>query len=117
MPHPNPRILVPIAVIAVLGLGGWYIEAQRAKQRSRLSGFFETQPIELASRVGGRTLRIMVREGDRVTAGQPIITFEAEAVKAQAQAREAQAQQARHQLLEVEKGPRIEDIKRQQAVV
>src|SRR5258708_33707505 len=48
MPHPNPRILIPIAIIAAVGVGGYYLDRQRAERRSTLSGFFESQPTQVA---------------------------------------------------------------------
>src|SRR5207249_11097203 len=83
MAHPNPRLLIPIVLITALGVGGWYVEKQRARTRSVLSGFFESQPTQLASRIGGRVAQLRVKEGDRVQAGQPLIVFETESNKAE----------------------------------
>src|SRR5207245_1359096 len=44
----NPRLLVPITLVTVLGIGGWYVDSQRAHTRSTLSGFFESQPTTLS---------------------------------------------------------------------
>src|SRR5260370_40232842 len=71
MPHPNPRIILPIVVVATLGIGGYYLEWQRERTRSVLSGFFESQPIEVASRISGRASRVLVKESDHVAAGEP----------------------------------------------
>ena len=40
------------------------------------SGTVEARTIEVGSRVGGRVEQVHVREGDTVTAGQPLITLE-----------------------------------------
>jgi HlyD family secretion protein len=117
MAHPNPRLLIPVALIAVLGVGGWYVEAQRARTQSTLSGFFETQPTELASRIGGRVESILVAEGDTVHAGQTLVGFETAANQAETRAKLATAEQARQQLRQVRNGPRTEDIRRQEGVV
>lgn len=117
MAHLNPRLLILLLLLAVFGIGGWYIEQQRAQTRSTLSGFFESRPTEVASRLGGRVAQILVQEGDSVHAGQPTIIFEAEADRAETEAKQAQARQAQAQLREVENGPRREDIRRQEAVV
>lgn len=117
MPHPNPRILIPIVLLTVLGVGGWYVEQQRAETRSTLSGFFETQPAELASRITGRVAEIRVREGDTVRAGQPLIVLEADTTRADTAAKRAQERQARAQYEEMKNGPRPEDFRRQEAVV
>ena len=117
MAHPNPRVLALLVLITVLGVGGWYVEVQRAKTRGALSGFFESQPTQIASRVGGRVVRIHVREGDNVHVGQELITFEAAPNQAETEAKEALAEQARARYQETRNGPRPEDIRRQEAVV
>ena len=114
MPHPNPRVLIPLAVVTTLAVGGWYVEARRAQARSTLSGYFESQPAQLASRIGGRVAKILVEEGDQVRAGQTLAVFEARVTEAETRARQAQAEQAREQMREVRKGPRAEEIRRQE---
>jgi HlyD family secretion protein len=117
MAHLNLRIVLPLALIAALGIGGWYIDRRRDEERSTLSGFFESQPAEVSSRIGGRVARIEVKEGDAVRAGQPLVMLEAQPNRAENAARHAQAEQARAQQAEVEHGPRPEEIERQRAAV
>ena len=76
MKHPNPRLLIPVLVLVGLGVGGWYVEAGRARTRGALSGFFENQPTQVSSRIGGRVTQILVKEGDTVRAGQLLVRFE-----------------------------------------
>src|SRR5579862_4249807 len=117
MKPPNPRLLIPLVLIAGLSFSGWYVGKQRAAARSELSGFFESQPSELASRIGGRVQSIMVREGDAVKAGQPLLEFETRTNQAETAARGAQAEQAAQQLREMRAGPRPQEIEKQEAVV
>src|SRR5207247_2727264 len=109
MPHPSPRILIPIAVIAALAYGGWYVERQRAQTRAMLSGFFESQPAELSPRIPGRVRRIYVREGDSVRSGQPLLELEVEPNRAEYVSKQALARQAAANLQEVRAGPRPEE--------
>src|SRR5947209_12327971 len=98
MKPSNLHRLIPVAVLLLIfGGGGWYVEAQRARQRSTLSGFFESQPAQVASRIGGRVSRIRVQEGDAVHAGQPLIELEATPARAETAAKQAAAEQARQQ--------------------
>lgn len=117
----NRKLLLPSAVLAALlaifGGGGWYLDAQRAKQRSVLSGFFESQPSEISSRTGGHVSHILVEEGERVYKGRPLIVLEATPAAKEAAAKQAEAEQARQRLREIENGPRPEDIRKQKAVV
>lgn len=109
--------LIPLLIIIILIVGGWYLDNNRSKERSVLSGYFESQPTQLASRIGGRTLKIFVKEGELVKAGQPLVSFEVNANTQEVLAKEAQSQQAAEQLKEVESGPRKEEIQIQQEVV
>jgi HlyD family secretion protein len=117
MPRPSPRLLIPLAVVTALSVGGWYVDRKRAETRSVLSGFFESQPGLVSSRVAGRVERIAVHEGDSVHAGQTLLTLETKPTRAENAARHAQAEQARAQAAEVVHGPRTEDIERQRGTV
>lgn len=111
------RPLIPLTALLVFGGGGWYLDSQRSRQRSVLSGYFESQPAELASRVGGRTARILVKEGDTVKAGQALLVFEAAPAQHDTEAKQATAEQANAQTQEAVNGPRPEEIRRQAAAV
>ncbi len=113
----NPRLLIPVTLLTVFGVGGWYVDSQRARQRSALSGFFESQPTQVASRIGGRISRILVKEGDSVHQGQVLMELDATPARNETAAKQAVAEQALQQLREVENGPRPEDIRRQEEAV
>ena len=117
MAKPNPRALIPIGLVAALLAGGWYVEHQRARERSSLSGFFESRPTQVASRIGGRVSAIKVREGDAVKAGDLLIVLETKPASAETDAKEAQANQARAMAADLRNGPRPEEIRRQEAAV
>jgi len=114
---PHPRALIPLALIAVFGGGGYYIDKQRAKERAALTGFFETQPTQVASRIAGRVAKILVKEGEPVHAGQTLLILETLPAQADTAAKLASAEQARQQLREATNGPRPEEIRKQEAAV
>ena len=111
------RILIPIVLISMASVAAWFVSAQRAKLRSVLSGYFESQPADLGSRIGGRVIRIPVREGAAVRAGDPLVELEAGPAREESAAKQAIAQQAWRQFEEVRNGPRAEEIRRQEAAV
>jgi multidrug resistance efflux pump len=111
-----PQIML-VLVLAAFILVGWQIDARRAEDRSVLSGFFETTPTEVSSRVEGRVQTIFVREGDPVKKGQILISLESGPEIDSARAKQADARQALAALREIEAGPRPEDIARQEAAV
>ena len=117
MKRPNPRLLIPLVLIAVFGGGGWYIDRQRAKERAALTGFFENQPTQIASRIAGRVAKILVKEGDRVHAGQTLLELEALPAQEDTAAKMATAEQARQQFRETVNGPRPEEIRKQEEAV
>ena len=49
---------------------------QSVAPAAKVSGFVEADEIRLGSRVGGRALRVLAAEGDRVTAGQVLVELE-----------------------------------------
>jgi multidrug resistance efflux pump len=113
----NIRKFIPLFVIFVLLLGGYLIDRYRAARLSQLSGFFESQPTLIASRVTGRVQALPVLEGDFVKKGQVLVILEAKPVDWNLKAAEAIAEQAEEKKKEVLKGPREEDIQRQEEVV
>ncbi len=69
------RIVIVAAIaVALLGL---VIYSQSRLQPSYVSGLIEAEEIRLGSRVGGRVKTVLVNEGDHISAGKPLIEFEA----------------------------------------
>lgn len=115
----NPKIRL-IAIPTVLGLvllAGYAVDRVRASEQSVLSGFFETQDTQVASRLPGRVAQILVKEGDVVKKGQPLLVLEAGPQIADLEAKRAQAHQANKAFEEAKNGTRPEEIARQRAVV
>ncbi|HET6383023.1 MAG TPA: HlyD family efflux transporter periplasmic adaptor subunit [Armatimonadota bacterium] len=109
----NPRvIIVPVLVMALL-IGGYFIDRSRAQRESLLSGYFESQPTRVSSRLGGRVERILVKEGDVVKAGQTLLELEANSANAGYRGQLQAVEQARQQYLETARGTRREEITRQ----
>ena len=69
------RVIAGIVVVAALILLILY--SQIRTTQPFVSGIVEADEIRLGSRVGGRVKNVMVNEGDRVSAGAPLIEFEA----------------------------------------
>jgi multidrug resistance efflux pump len=113
----RPQLLIPPILIGGFLLAGRYVDVVRARERSALSGFFESQPTQVSARVAGRVARLLVTEGDAVRAGQPLVELETAPAGEETTAKQALAEQAEQQLREVVKGPRAEEIRRQEAVV
>jgi len=66
---------------------------------------------------GGELVEVLVEEGDRVTAGQPLAQLDTQSLQIQKRQLEAQKAEAQARLLELERGARQEDIAAAQAEV
>lgn len=88
------RKLIP-SVLVVAAVAAYAIYRVRLAQAPySWSGTVEARTIEVGSRVGGRVQDVLVREGDLVTAGQPLVVLEKGDLLAQRLAAQGQLEQA-----------------------
>jgi len=114
-PKRNLRRFLPLALVAMVlaGYAGF-----RAYQRTRpyeWSGTVEARTISIGSRTGGRVKEILVREGDRVQAGQTLVVLEPGDLQAMRAQMQAQLEQSQANLEKLEKGSRPEEIEEAKA--
>ncbi len=92
-------------------------QAASSDGNSTWTGFLEGKTIDVASQVGGRVATVTVQEGDRVQAGQTLVTLDDEFIRLQIQAADANIAAAQAQLDLLQAGARPEDLHRAQARV
>lgn len=97
------RILIILAVAAVLAATAVYANWFRRDTSLRGSGTVESRNIRVGSKVGGRIDKVLVREGDAVQPGQVLITFDDKELQ-------AALEQSRANALKAERGYRPEEI-------
>jgi HlyD family secretion protein len=109
-PKRSPARFIPIVI--VLGGLGWYgiHRWQLAHAPFEWSGTVEARTIDLGSRAGGRIKQILVKEGDRVKAGQPLLVLEPGDWPAQLEQAEGSLLQAQANLDKLKNGSRPEEI-------
>src|SRR5882672_11556421 len=73
--------LIVIAIVLCLGIAA-YVWASSRPQPLVASGTVEARDIRVGSKVGGRIEQVLVREGDKVEAGQVLATFDDRELKA-----------------------------------
>ena len=114
-PKKSPARFIPLVLI-VGGLG-WYVvhRWQLAHAPFEWSGTVEARTIDLGSRAGGRIKQIMVKEGDRVKAGDALIVLEPGDWPAQLEQAQGQLLQAQANLDKLKNGARPEEIAAAQA--
>ncbi|HME92177.1 MAG TPA: HlyD family efflux transporter periplasmic adaptor subunit, partial [Myxococcaceae bacterium] len=111
----DPRLVLAIGGGAALLLSYLAYRVYVARQPYEWSGTVETRTISVGSRAGGRVKEVLVREGDRVVAGQPLVLFEPGDLLAQKLAAEGQLLQAKANLEKLERGARPEEIQEAKA--
>jgi HlyD family secretion protein len=110
----NRKKVVPVLlVVAALSYAGYRLYQWR--QPYEWSGTVEARSISIGSRVGGRVKDVLVKEGDRVEAGQPMVVLEPGDVKAQLLQAQGALTQAQANLERLEKGARPEEIEQARA--
>jgi multidrug resistance efflux pump len=107
-PKRKPPIFLIVVVIAIAGYGAR--RAYLAKQPYEWSGTVEARTISVGSRAGGRVLRVLVREGQSVDNGQPILELEPGDWPAQLVQAKAQKKSAEAVLVKLRKGARPEEL-------
>lgn len=97
--HSNLRRIVPIIVFIILASAAvWYFWGEAAQQDNGpllASGTIEANRVSIASEIGGRVIFVSAGEGDSVKAGQVLIQFDDQLLKAQLLQAEAALAQAR----------------------
>ncbi|HXI58836.1 MAG TPA: HlyD family efflux transporter periplasmic adaptor subunit [Polyangia bacterium] len=104
------RRFAPLLIIAVFAIAYGVYRLYVARQPFEWSGTVEARTVAVASRTGGRVKDVLVREGDHVKAGQPLVILEANDLEAQKLVAEGQLEQAKAQLDKLERGNRPEEI-------
>ncbi len=109
------RRFIPLFVLA--GIGGLYLlyKAYLSRQPYEWSGTVEVRTITVGSRVGGRVKDVLVREGDHVEAGKPLVILEPGDLEAQKAIATGQLEQAKANLDKLKRGARPEEIEQAQA--
>jgi HlyD family secretion protein len=82
-------LLIAVAAATVIH-GGWFHKEDALQG----SGTVEARNIRVGSEIGGRIDKVLVREGDRVQAGQVLITFDDKELQAALEQSKANAEKA-----------------------
>jgi len=103
----------PLVIVIVIAIGGAVYAGYRSWQSTRpyeWSGTVEARTIAIGSRAGGRVKSVLVREGEKVAAGQPLVVLEPGDLEAQRLMAEGAFDQAKATLDKLVKGARPEEL-------
>lgn len=101
-------IILALVVIAALAVASVYAGWFHKDTGLQGSGTVEARNIRVGSKIGGRILQVLVREGDKVQPGQTLIIFDDKEL-------EASLRQARASAEKAQRGYRPEEIEEAQA--
>ncbi len=117
-------VAITIALLVVLFGGGYYFYSggtlplvSAANDSMIVSGFIESDQINVTSEISGRIDAIAVNEGDQVTAGQKLVQLDHSLLDAQIAQAQAAVDTAQTQLAQIESGPRASDVAAAQAAL
>jgi HlyD family secretion protein len=114
-PRKSVRRFMPLFVVAAALATYVGFRAYQATRPFEWSGTVEARTIAVGSRTGGRVKDVLVREGDQVAAGQPLLVLEPGDLDATRLMMQAQLEQAQANLEKLEKGSRPEEIEEARA--
>jgi len=105
------KLLFIFGGLAICGLaaGCWWISTG-SREPLKLPGTVEIQEVRLSSRVGGRVLKVTVREGQIVEPGQALVHFETPDLAARRAQLQAQLYAAQANFERINKGARPQEI-------
>ncbi len=107
------KIILPILLLLLIvaAIVTWRMVNARAPQnRMILSGTIEADEIHIGSKIGGRIAEVLVKEGQEVKQGQPLIRFESFDLDAKRNDAIAAIAQAEANLQKLQNGNRPEEI-------
>jgi multidrug resistance efflux pump len=112
-------LIILVILVAVLAGGIWFWQTQLAvagdEGTLEATGFIEARTVTLAPEVAGRVTEVLVEEGQKVQAGQPLVRLDEATLASQRRQAQAALQAAQAQLDLLQAGARAEEIDAAQA--
>ena len=110
----SPLIVVVVAV-SILGMGYFLWNYAATNRMLVFSGVIEADHIHVGSKLGGRVLKVVAREGETVKAGEPLVLLEPHELDASLSEGQARLNQAEARLALLNAGYRKEEIEQAEA--
>src|SRR5215207_3237253 len=111
------KIILPIVVgvLILAGAGYWLRNVFGHRDEFIISGIIEADDIHVGSKVGGRVSKVIVKEGQRVKAGEPLVLLETRELNAALAEAQASLRQADAKFALLSAGYRKEEIEQAEA--
>jgi len=108
------NLIIGLILVAAIAAGGFWLwqsqTATAAEDDLEATGVIEARTVNLAPEVGGRVVELFAEEGQRVSAGQPLLRLDDALLMTQRAQALAAVQAAQAQLALLEAGARDEQI-------
>jgi HlyD family secretion protein len=109
-----PAIILTLIVAAIVGLSLWYLTWPAPLM---IQGEADSTRIDMAARVDGRLVKMLVKRGDNVAAGQELLDIDSPELRARLDEAKAGAQLAEAQLARIHAGTRAESVATREAEI
>lgn len=116
-PLVTALVLVVLAVGVYFGISFYYEVMSKPKKQFIYSGTVQIQEVQVGSKVAGRVKEVLVREGELVKEGQPLVRFDVAELLAERSAIEAEIQEHQANIQKLKNGTRKEEIAEAAAAV
>lgn len=109
---PLRPIIMLLVIMGILVAGRTFYQGTYLETNLPLgfSGVVEMENIQAASKIGGRVSEVLIKEGDLVKKGQPLVRFDVSDLLAQRNKIKAKINQANADLAKLRNGTRREEI-------
>lgn len=117
MPRKSSLILALVTLGLVVGAGYAFWWTVAGSGELVVSGIIEADDIHVGTRVGGRVLKVVAREGAAVKAGDALVLLEPQELNAALSEAQASLRRSEARLAELVAGFRVEEIEQAEAAV
>ncbi len=116
--------IIPVLLAVLVLVGGYYLYStgnlpfvDAASDASVVSGFIESDQVNITSEMSGRIASLAADEGDTVKAGQTLVQLDGALLSAQVAQAQSAVETAKAQLAQIQKGARPAEISAAQAAL
>jgi predicted outer membrane repeat protein len=111
--HLDPRRIAPIVILVVVAVAAfWYLSSSKAGESGgaiSTSGTIEATQVLVASEANGKVREVLVQEGNAIKAGEVLVKFDEDLLRAQIAQAESTLAQAKASYDLVAAGPTQEE--------
>lgn len=105
----------PILLIGLIAYATESLWLKSGPEKMILSNSLEAKDVNVSSKVTGRISKVLIKEGDNVKKGQPLLILDGEEIKAQLEQGKASSLKAEFELSDLVMGARVQEVEQSKA--